>query len=237
LIALLLAIRSYREGHRLLGTAGIILSCLGLVEGLLVAGIVGLFSISIPTMFTKTEIKATESTSTIPMITETKTMEKKGITEIGERMQHLYVGKEIKEFNNITLIIDYVNITDKFVVRKLGKCYACSAKPKYKIVTVHLTVKSEAFRETFTPSLFSFVLEVDKGYQYDPIWPSDYGRQSWEISEAECLQCYCKPEWAGTLLPEEEDEGCIFFEILATTNPTKLIYHSYTYGDITIYLT
>jgi len=36
LIALLLAIRSYREGHRLLGVIGIVFSCVGLVEALMV---------------------------------------------------------------------------------------------------------------------------------------------------------------------------------------------------------
>jgi len=76
LIALLLAMRSYRERHRLLGAIGIIFSCVGLVEALVAAGIVGLFSI--PTMFTKTEIKTTESTS-IPMVTETKTTERANI--------------------------------------------------------------------------------------------------------------------------------------------------------------
>jgi hypothetical protein len=229
LIALLLAMRSYREGHRLLGTVGIILSCVGLVEGLLVAGIVGLFSISIPTMFTKTEIKATESISTTPLIAETETTESGYVVRIGKKI-HLP--------NGITLTVDYVNVTDKFIIKEFGKCYACSAKPKYKIVIIHLTIRNDGIRKIYTPWTSDFIIEVDKGYQYDPIiWPSRYDRQSWEMNETECSQYYCKHEWASELLPEEEDEGCIFFEILAATNPTKLIYHSYTYGDIIIYLT
>jgi hypothetical protein len=228
LIALLLAIRSYREGHRLLGTAGIILSCVGLVEGLLVAGIVGLFSI--PTMFTKTEVKTVtiESVSTTPMIAETKITESGYVTRIGKKI-HLP--------NGITLTVDYVNVTDKFIIKEFGKCYACSAKPKYKIVIIHLTIRNDGIREIYTPWTSDFIIEVDKGYQYDPIWPSRYDRRSWEVNETECSQYYCKHGWASKLLPEEEDEGCIFFEILAATNPTKLIYHSHTYGDITILLT
>jgi hypothetical protein len=45
LIALLLAIYSYRKGHRMLGTLGILFACVGLIEGILVAGIVALFSV------------------------------------------------------------------------------------------------------------------------------------------------------------------------------------------------
>ena len=216
LIALLLAICSYREGHRLLGAIGIVFACVGLVEGLMVAGIMGLFSI--PTMFAKTGIKTTTTTETT----------KSGlVAKIGEKI-HLP--------NGITLTVDYVNVTDKFVTKE---CYACSAKPKYKIVIVHLTIRNDGIRETSTLWRSDFIIEVDKGYQYDPIEIEllRYERQSWKINETECLRYYCKDSWAGSLLPEEEDYGCIFFEILATTNPAKLIYHSYTYGDVTILLT
>jgi hypothetical protein len=127
-------------------------------------------------------------------------------------------------------------VTDKFIIKEFGECYACTAKPKYKIVIIHLTIRNDGIREIYTPWKSDFIIEVNKGYQYDPIWPSCYDRQSWEVNETECSQYYCKHGWASSLLPEEEDYGCIFFEILATTNPTKLIYHGY-YGDITIYLT
>ena len=59
LIALLLAIYSYRKGHRMLGTLGIIFACVGLIEGILVAGIVALFSV--PTTSAKTGIETTPS--------------------------------------------------------------------------------------------------------------------------------------------------------------------------------
>jgi hypothetical protein len=61
--ALLLAMRSYRKGHRLLGVFGIIFSCVGIIEGLAIAGIVGLLSIltmptSAPTIATTETIKS-----------------------------------------------------------------------------------------------------------------------------------------------------------------------------------
>jgi len=229
LIALLLAMRSYREGHRLLGAIGIVFACVGLVEGVIVAGIMGL--LSIPTMFAKTGIETTTTTETMittkTIMITTKTTESSPVTKIGEKI-HLP--------NGITLTVDYVNVTDKFIIEEFGECYACSAKPKYKIVIVHLTIRNDGIRKTYTPWSSDFIIEVDKGYQYDPIWLSCYDRQSWEIDKTECLRYYCKNGWTSSLLPEEEDDGCIFFEILATTNPTKLIYHGY-YGDITIYLT
>jgi len=59
LIALLLAIYSYRKGHRMLGTLGILFACVGLIEGILVASIVALFSV--PTTSAKTGIEITPS--------------------------------------------------------------------------------------------------------------------------------------------------------------------------------
>jgi DNA-binding beta-propeller fold protein YncE len=61
--ALLLAMRSYHKGHRLLGVFGIIFSCVGIIEGLAIAGIVGFFSIltmptSAPTITTTETIKS-----------------------------------------------------------------------------------------------------------------------------------------------------------------------------------
>jgi hypothetical protein len=55
--ALLLAMRSYRKGHRLLGVFGIIFSCVGIIEGLTIAGIVGFLSIL--TMPTRIEVTTT----------------------------------------------------------------------------------------------------------------------------------------------------------------------------------
>jgi len=48
------------------------------------------------------------------------------------------IGKKVRLPNGLTLTVDYVNITDKFVIMEFEKCYACSARPKYKIVIVHL---------------------------------------------------------------------------------------------------
>jgi hypothetical protein len=67
--ALLLAMRSYRKGHRLLGVFGIIFSCVGIIEGLAIAGIVGLLSIL--TMPTRIEVT---TTPTVKVETVTKTL-------------------------------------------------------------------------------------------------------------------------------------------------------------------
>jgi hypothetical protein len=67
--ALLLAMRSYRKGHRLLGVFGIIFSCVGIIEGLAIAGIVGFLSIlSMPTRIEVT------TTPTVKVETVTKTL-------------------------------------------------------------------------------------------------------------------------------------------------------------------
>ena len=67
--ALLLAMRSYRKGHRLLGVFGIIFSCVGIIEGLAIAGIVGFLSIL--TMPTRIEVT---TTPTVKVETITKTL-------------------------------------------------------------------------------------------------------------------------------------------------------------------
>jgi hypothetical protein len=67
--ALLLAMRSYRKGHRLLGVFGIIFSCVGIIEGLAIAGIVGFLSIL--TMPTRIEVT---TTPTVKVETVTKTL-------------------------------------------------------------------------------------------------------------------------------------------------------------------
>jgi hypothetical protein len=61
--ALVLAMRSYRKGHRLLGVFGIIFSCVGIIEGLAIAGIASFLSIltmpmSAPTVATTETIKS-----------------------------------------------------------------------------------------------------------------------------------------------------------------------------------
>jgi len=219
LVALLLAMHSYRKGHKILGTVGILFACVGLIEGILVAGMVGLYGVLTTPAKTGIGTLATVKTETM---TTTMTTAK-------------IIGKAQLR-NGITFIVDNVNVTDKFIVKEFRECYACSAKPRYKIVIVHFKLRNDGIREATTPFKSNFEIEVDKGYRYKPISPSTYNRQSWKISESECLQYYCKPEWAFSLLPEEEDEGCLFFEILATTNPTKLIYNG-LYGDFTIPLT
>jgi len=67
--ALVLAMRSYRKGHRLLGVFGIIFSCVGIIEGLAIAGIVGFLSIlTMPTRIGVT------TTPTVKVETVTKTL-------------------------------------------------------------------------------------------------------------------------------------------------------------------
>jgi hypothetical protein len=204
--ALLLAIYSYRKGHRLLGVFGILFSCVGVVEGLVVAGMIGFLSVlTMPT----------------------------GKTYVAK------MGESIR-LDGLTLTIDYMKVTDKLIIEEFGRCYACSAKPNYKIVILYLTIRNEGTRKTYTPSTSNFIIEVDKGYQYEPIWPSRYDRQSWEIDKSECLQYYCRRIESGKdLLPEEEEKGCIFFEILERTNPAKLMYEGYIGGretKIIVYL-
>jgi hypothetical protein len=76
--ALLLAIHSYRKGHRLLGVFGILFSCVGIVEGLVVAGMIGFLSVlTMPTRVETTitpTIRAETVTKTITIITQTITV-------------------------------------------------------------------------------------------------------------------------------------------------------------------
>jgi hypothetical protein len=76
--ALLLAIHSYRKGHRLLGVFGILFSCVGIVEGLVVAGMIGFLSVlTMPTRVETTitpTIRAERVTKTITIIAQTITV-------------------------------------------------------------------------------------------------------------------------------------------------------------------
>ena|GEM_PF-3844655 len=225
--------------------AGLILA---LIIGLLLGYLLGYSSSPvISRTVTVTQSIKVESPTTIEKThTITKTLKKTvSATKTAETIGKEYVariGEEI-HLDSLVLTVDYVNITDRFIITEFGKCYTCSARPNYKIVIVHLMVRNEGARKAYPPSKIGFIIEVDKGYQYEPIWLSRSNRQAWEVNENECLQYYCKEiDPLKELLPEEEVEGCIFFEILEKTNPTKLIYDGYGFIEgkgtkVTIYLT
>jgi hypothetical protein len=152
------------------------------------------------------------------------TVTPKGFTsKIGEIIDIDGFDFMVNSVNQANVYIDYSEILEDYK--------AVLAKPNYKFVKVKVTIKSKI--KEGTPPLINLTLVTDKGYLYNPTYIYRYqtDREVRNATMEEVNIYYCK-EFSEfkSIPPGETSEGCLFFEILENTNPTKLEFQTKLIG-------
>jgi hypothetical protein len=199
--AILLAIYSYKKGHKLMGIVAITFACIGIAETFAV------MQLFIPTG--ERVIKEVVEETTPKIITAKM--------------------KEAVRTNRLTLTVESVKTTKWIVQSYMWEDRSFASKTGYKFVMIFVKVKNVG-TESEHVFFWNITLTSDKGYEYENLRSYEIvtrERKNRKPTSEELKEYKCREILYEELPPGEWIEGCFFFEIKEEHNPATFSFNHF----------